>query len=171
MTAKYDLLVVNPSGLRKSFVDDFSSGTTEVSMPSWETKELPSNEWKDVEGEDIYIPKNGLYLGGADFEVKMCYKGDAGSWSNKEIEIVTFLKGSFLGVYCAYASEGWGACYFKEISDIDIFSNESIGDVVEYKLKFHLTKYERMYEDFYNYIVDEEGNLIIDNSGNKIVED
>lgn len=171
MIEKYDLLVVNTLGERKSLVYDFYSGVTEANMPSWNTKELPSNEWKDIEGEDVYVPLNGLHFGGADFEVKLCYRGEVGSWSDKEIELLNFLKGSFLGVYCAYTSEGWGACYLKEISDIDVFSDKNIGDVVEYKLKFHITKYERMIEDFYVYIVDDEGSLIIDNSGSKIVED
>ena len=59
MVAKYDLLVVNTSGERKSLVDDFSSGVIEATMPTWKTKELPSNEWKDTEGEDVYVPKDG----------------------------------------------------------------------------------------------------------------
>lgn len=171
MVAKYDLLVVNTSGERKSLVDNFSSGVIEATMPTWKTKELPSNEWKDTEGEDIYVPKDGLHFGGADFEVKMCYKGEEGTWSDKEIELVNFLKGGFLGVYCAYANEGWGACYLQEISDVDVYSDENVGDVVEYKLKFHITKYERMIEDFYVYIVDENGNLLIDNNGNRIIDD
>lgn len=171
MVAKYDLLVVNTSGERKSLVEDFSSGVIEATMPTWKTKELPSNEWKDTEGEDVYVPKDGLHFGGADFEVKMCYKGEEGTWSDKEIELVSLLKGSFLGVYCSYANEGWGACYLQEISDVDVYSDENVGDVVEYKLKFHITKYERMIEDFYVYIVDENGNLLIDNSGNRIIND
>lgn len=171
MEKKYDLLVVNSTGVRKSFVDDFSSGVIESTMPTWSTKDLPSNDWKDVEGEDVYIPPKGLYFGGSDFEVKMCYKGEEGTWSDKEIEITDFLKSSFLGVYNSYASEGWGACYLKEISDVDVYSDKSVGDVVEFKLKFHITKYERMVEDFYVYIVDDDGNLLIDDSGNKLIED
>lgn len=171
MTAKYDLLVVNTKKIRKSLANNFSSGVLGVTMPSWETKELPKNEWKDTEGEDVYIPPDGLHFGGADFEVKLCYKGTEGSWTHTEIVMLNYLRSSFLAVYCSYAEEGWGACYFTGISDIDIFSDPVAGDIVEYTLKFHLTKYERMYEDFYTYIVDDSGNLITDDKGNNIITD
>ena len=40
-----------------------------------ETKELPSRKWYDKDGEDVYIPSDGLKLEAYDIEAKFLYVG------------------------------------------------------------------------------------------------
>lgn len=138
--AAYDLVVYNSSATpkRRSFAEDFSAGVMEFSLPSFEVKELPANDWKDVEGEEVYVPEK-LLLGAGDLEVKLCYRGERGTfWSHKTLVLHYLLQGGKIAVQLPYAQVGYTDAYFKGISEIDVYSDDSVGDVVTYKLKFRV---------------------------------
>lgn len=166
---KYDLVVFPKTGERINFVIDFKSGVTEINMPSWETKELASNDWKDYDGDDVFIPEDGLKMQGSDLEVSLCYDGVYESWGEMQFKIVNTLKQGVIGLAIPYSSEIFNCVYFKGMTDIDVFSDPSIGDVVEYKLKFRIFRHAGYGENDIVYLVDDEGNQILDDNNNPIL--
>lgn len=167
--AKYDLIIFTKDGKRHSLVDEFKSGVTEFNMPSWETKELASNDWKDYDGDDVFIPEDGLRLQGADLEVSLCFDGVYGEWGETMFALVKMLRKGIMGVVIPYSSERWNSVYFKGLTDVDVFSAPSMGDVVEYKLKFRITQHSGVSANDNVYLVDDEGNNILDDNNNPIL--
>lgn len=169
---EYELKVKDKDGNIKLFEDDFSCGVTDFKMPSFETKDLDTNDFKDVDGDDTYYPEEGMVYKGGDFEVSLCYKGKQGSWLDIFFEIATFLKNAPLTINLPYAKDNsWNRCHLKSISDIDVFSMPVIGDVVEFKLTLHVDSLLNNGELFYTFVVDEDGNVVVDENGTKIVSD
>lgn len=167
--AKYDLIIFTKDGQRHSLVDDFNSGVTELNMPSWETKELASNDWKDYDGDDVFIPEDGLRLQGGDLEVSLCYDGIYGSWGETQFGLIQMLTMGVMGVLIPYSSEKWNMVYLKGLTDIDVFSDPSMGDVVEYKLKFRIANHSGYPSGSIVYLVDDNYNQITDRNGLPIV--
>lgn len=167
--AKYDLIIFTKDGERHSLVDEFKSGVTEINMPSWETKELASNDWKGYDGDDVFIPENGLRLQGADLEVSLCFDGVYGEWGETQFALVKMLRMGIMGVVIPYSSEHWNSAYFKGLTDIDVFSDPSMGDVVEYKLKFRIIRHGGIHDNDVTHLLDDEGNKILDDNNNPIL--
>lgn len=143
MVAAYDLIVIHNSE-QKSFVNDFGSGVETCNTPNWAIKELASNDWKDCEGKDYYVPSDGLLFGEAELEIDLCYSGKYNTWTDTCDSILDFMRKGEMQVYCGYSKEGWTSCIFSGISDVDYYADEMSGDVVEYTIKFKIMKYEKM---------------------------
>lgn len=139
MKEGYDLIVTS-KGVEKSFVDDFESGMTEISRPSYETKDIPKNDWNGENGEEVLFPEDGLKSKGADFSVKLCYAGGYRTWDSIYHAIVMFLSSGLLDVCDTYNNRMYQPCFFKGLSDEDVYSSPDVGDVVEYTLNFHVIK-------------------------------
>lgn len=167
--AKYDLILFDKDAKEYSLVDDFSSGVTELNMPSWETKELASNDWKDYDGDDVFIPEDGLRLQGGDLDVSLCYDGVYGSWGETQFRLVAMLRKGMMGMLLPYSSEKWNTVYFKGLTDIDVYSDPSIGDIVEYKLKLRIVRYSGASASDSIFLVDDEGTIITDKDGKPIL--
>ena len=169
---EYELKVKDKNGNIKSFEDDFSCGVTDFKIPSFETKDLDTNDFKDVDGDDTFYPEDGMVYKGGDFEVDLCYKGAESSWLDTFVEIATFLKSAPLTINLPYTKDkSWNRCHLKTISDVDIFTNPTIGDVVEFKLTFRVDSVLNNGKLFYTWIVDEDGNVVVDENGTKIESD
>lgn len=166
MTNKSDLIVFTKDGTEKSFMNDFGSGITEYTHPTFEVKELPSNDWKDEDGEDIYVPPNGLNFNSSDLEFKMCYSGEYETFGSVLDSIIECLKSGFLAVKFHYTCEKWYACLLKSIGDFDVYSNKSVGDVVEYKITFKIVNHTKGNEFSRTFLVDDDGTIIIDEKTN-----
>lgn len=137
-----DLQVTLKSGTGEtySFMSIFSSGVTEYSRPEYEIKEPYKNEWPDEDGDDVYIGANGLKLKGADLTVSLCYVGKKGGWSSTCHGIINTLRtAGLVDVLDPYSSTVYHDCYFVSLTDIEVYSEKTAGDIVTYKVKFHIT--------------------------------
>lgn len=113
-----------------------------------ETKELPKRDWYDEDGEDVYVPKDGLRFAAYDLEVKFLYVGKDTNMSSDLKDFIDYLYGRInyvkddkgnvvkvttnvkkdvmLAVYDEYTKTGKSGVYMREItsnlfdiSDID----------------------------------------------------
>lgn len=58
-----------------------------------EAKELPKREWYDEDGEDVYVPKDGLRFAAYDLEVKFLYVGKDTNMSSDIKDFIDFICG------------------------------------------------------------------------------
>lgn len=105
-------------------------------------KELDSNDWKDEHGEDAYIPDT-LMIKAYDWDIAVCYKGDAGTGPaalRTLLDYLTGLDGSGveMKLYSPYTGVGRSGCYYKGSSGHSLHRiiNE---DIVEVTLRFRVT--------------------------------
>lgn len=131
----YDLVV---NGV--SFVEKYGSGVVEYERPAYETKDVPTNDWCDEDGEDALFPEGGLVFKGGELRVKMCYSGKYGSWDEVSDSMLRFLRSSVLKVVDGFSGKTYYGCYFKGMSDEDVWCDKSAGDVVTYTLGFRVTQ-------------------------------
>lgn len=100
-----------------------------------ESKELPKRDWYDEDGEDVYVPKDGLRLAAYDLEVKFLYVGSESRMSANIKDFIDFICGRInytsksnkvtinvtqnvmLCVYDQYTKTGRHGMYVKEISN------------------------------------------------------
>lgn len=138
----YDLLVkrdIDDAGI--SMVEKYGSGVVSYERPSVSAKDPTKAEWQELDGEDVYIPEDGLKIQGADLSVKLCYVGDYQTWPSVSALLTKYLLGGMLSLTDCYTGEKWPSCYFKSMEDVDVYSTEDCGDVVQYTLKFRLTNF------------------------------
>ena len=136
----YDL-VLTPEGLAPiSMVDRFGSGVVEYKRPEYQSKKVATNDWVMEDGEEIYIPEEGLKKGAGDLQVSLCYAGAYKSWPGVREQLMNLLFRSVFTIEDAYNGTTYEGCYFSGMSNEDVFSDESAGDVVTYDLKFRVTK-------------------------------
>ena len=105
-----------------------------------EAKELPSNDWKDEDGEDEYVP-SVLPIASYEMEVEFAYKGDANSANVKIRSFLDYLTGRDGGgaemmVYDTYTMIGRQHVRLVSVSDDVFYRQESDGDVVVFAVTF-----------------------------------
>lgn len=135
----YDLLLT-AGGKTVSMVDSYGSGVVEYKRPEFQSKKVATNDWVMEDGEEIFFPSGGLKTSAGDLEVSMCYAGAYKSWPGVKDKLVPFLRSAVFTVEDAYNGTSYEGCYFSGLSNEDVFSDESAGDVVTYSLKFRVTK-------------------------------
>lgn len=135
----YDMLLTSVNETR-SMVRNFGSGVVEYKRPEFQSKKVATNDWVMEDGEEIFFPEGGLKSGAGDLEVSLCYAGTYKSWPGVRTEILKFLRSSVFEVKDEYNGTTYEGCYFNGLSNEDVFSDESAGDVVTYDLKFRVTK-------------------------------
>lgn len=126
----------------KDLLKDFGMVCTDVPfLMCPEIKDLPSNNWSDEHGEDVYIPEV-LMVEAYDWEIGVCYKGDKGmaeSSVRKLLEYLTGLDGSGAEMKLYNSHVGIGRKgYFKGSSGYSL-SRSAGGDIAEFKIKFRVT--------------------------------
>ena len=131
----------------KDLYADFSVKTTSVPMfIPLETKEFPSRDWADEDGEDVYFPETAK-MSAYDAEVSVVYHGAQGSFQSKQEAIFKYFTtgGTEINIFSPYSQTGCKGAYFKGFSDFDLTSDSNLGDVAVFKMKFRVTKPEELF--------------------------
>ena len=126
---------------------DFGVKTTGVPLfVPRETKELPSRDWADEDGEDVYFPETAR-LKPYDAEIGAIYKGAQGSFPAKQEALYKYFStgGTELNIYAPYSQTGCKGAYFQGFGDFNFSSDSVQGDVAEFSLKFRVTKPGEMF--------------------------
>ena len=127
----------------KDSLADFGIVCTEVPfMPFSETKELPSRDWPDEDGEDTYIPAE-LPAAAYDLELGLCYKGSLSTCHTKIKAFIDYLtgkdgNGSELTIYLPYTGIGRKGCYLKSVGNIE-FAKSGTDEVLTFTATFRVT--------------------------------
>lgn len=103
-----------------------------------ETKDLPKHDWYDEDGDDVYIPSNGLRFAAYDMEVKFLYVGTEADMAGNIKDFIDFICGRInyilvdnvvtkittnvtqnvmLSVYDEYTKTGRRGVFVKEVSN------------------------------------------------------
>ena len=112
-----------------------------------ETKELPSRKWYDKDGEDVYIPSDGLKLEAYDIEAKFLYVGTQKDMTTDIEGFIKFICGRdqngspLLKVYDEYTKTGRKGIYVKEV-DNELLAYDDLNSHVigVFKVKFRVTE-------------------------------
>ncbi len=111
-----------------------------------EVKEAARRDWSDSNGEDVFIPSDGLKIKAYDVEAKFLYSGDKKQMHGKIVSFLNFLYGrdsggsSLLSVYDEYTHTGRRGVYVQSVSsELYDYSDVSIGGLAVLKVKFRIT--------------------------------
>ena len=111
-----------------------------------ETKELPKRNWHDENGEDVYIPTDGLKFKPYDIEIKFLYVGKDQTMFTDINGFIEFLYGRntngspLLAIYDEYTKTGRRGVYVTEVSNEFLTNDDSNPEVVgSFKVKFRVT--------------------------------
>lgn len=105
-----------------------------------EAKELPSNDWKDEDGDDEYIPSE-LKIASYELEVEFVYKGDMNTANTNIKAFLDYLTGrggtgaEFM-VYDTFTKIGRQHVRFVSVDDDIFWRQEDGGDVVVFVVTF-----------------------------------
>jgi len=111
------------------------------------TKELATRDWKDEDGEDVFISKDGLQFQAYDIDVTFLYDGveaDMSSDLRNFIDYISNCSGSTAGVmlaiYDEYTKIGRRGIYVKDISnDMYFYDDVNPNAIASFKVKFRVT--------------------------------
>lgn len=112
-----------------------------------ESKELAKRDWNDEDGDDVYIPTDGLKFKAYDMEVKFIYVGTEESMSNDIRGFINFLYGRnlngfpLLKIYDEYTKAGRRGVYVLSVDD-EMLAYDDVNDNVigVFKVKFRVTE-------------------------------
>lgn len=111
-----------------------------------EPKEPAKRDWYDENGEDVYIPTDGLKLQAYDVEAKFLYAGKVNEMHTKIKGFITFLYGrnsggsSMMAIYDEYTKIGKRGVYVAEASeDIYFYNEKAPKGIATFKVKFRVT--------------------------------
>lgn len=112
------------SSVVKDSVEDFGMFCKDVPFTMYgEAKELSSNDYKDEDGEDEYIPKK-LPMKSYTMEVTFAYKGDRDSANKALADFLNYLtgrdensEGAEFDMYSSYTDIGRQKCRFVSLSN------------------------------------------------------
>ena len=145
MALEYTLLIRKSSSgsAVKSSLTDFGFAVCSSDWPDEETQELAVRKWPGENGEDAYIPPQGLKLEAYDLSVDFCYKGAKETAYSAYTKLRSYLigedgNGAELIVYDPYWKKGRKGVYVKKFADIDAHRS-NIDEVMEVKVTFRVT--------------------------------
>lgn len=106
-----------------------------------EVKEPEANDWSDEDGDDEYLPEDGLKMKAFDVEVKLGYKGCKGSANNMLQRLLDYLTGRdgsgvLMKMYSTYTKIGYNEVRFKSLSDDAELVRDDGGDILVIKMTF-----------------------------------
>jgi len=129
-----------------------------------ETKDLPKRDWYDEDGEDVYIPTDGMKFKAYDVEAKFLYVGTESNMASKLKAFKDFICGKknivsgvtvstthnvMLKIYDEYTRTGRRGVYVQSVSnDLFFFNDVSIDAIAQFKVKFRVT--DPVYEVTYS---------------------
>jgi hypothetical protein len=110
------------------------------------TKELAKREWPDEDGEDVFIPSDGLRFKAYDLEVKFLYVSTEEDMASDLAGFISFIYGRntngapLLSIYDDYTKEGRRGVYVLEVNNEFLaYDDANDGVVGEFKVKFRVT--------------------------------
>lgn len=101
-----------------------------------EAKELPSTQWYDEDGDDVYVPPEGTKIDAYDLEITFLYVGTEESMSSDIKQFIEFMYGRNEGgssefcYYDEYTGTGRQCCYTKSVEDELFIYNNSDTDAL-----------------------------------------
>lgn len=127
-----------------------------------ETKEPAKRDWNDEDGEDTYIPSDGLKAKAYDMEVKFLYVGKEADMASDLKAFITFINGrntggsSLLAIYDEYTQTGRRGVYVQNVDNDLFYYNDTDTDAIaQFKVKFRVT-------DPVTNITNTNGNLTVE---------
>lgn len=147
------LTFINTKSKRQyKLTDDFGFVLTNKNTGNYttETKEYETFSWKDIDGEDVYIPEDQTKVAAYDIEFHAaCNNSDGTNVKTKYLALRdmlitghhTDLAGGMSAMYDIVSSyEGliYNKCYLKSISTENYF-NDGRNQILEIKLTFRVT--------------------------------
>ena len=111
-----------------------------------ESKELPKRDWYDEDGDDIYIPTDGLKFKAYDMEMKFIYVGTEQTMKNDIRGFINFIYGRnengspLLKIYDEYTKIGRKGIYVSNVDD-ELLAYDDVNENVIgiFKVKFRVT--------------------------------
>ena len=110
------------------------------------TKELAKRDWPDEDGEDVFMPADGLKFKAYDLEVKFLYVGSEENMSVDLNSFIGFIYGRnedgspLLAIYDEYTQQGRRGVYALEVNNEFLaYDDANDGVVGEFKVKFRVT--------------------------------
>lgn len=111
-----------------------------------ESKELATREWHDEDGEDTYMPSDGLKYKAYDMEVKFLYVGSQANMATDIKNFIEFICGKdvnqpiMLAVYDEYTQTGRRGLYVKNVDNELLAYDDANAEVIAaFKVKFRVT--------------------------------
>lgn len=112
----------------KDLQDDFKFVCTSIDDGSLEAKELEKNNWKEEDGEDVYIPEDILLMG-MDITIGMIYVGQPSSYRERLDYLIEYLTTDLgetgLMLFSRFHNRGYRYCVFKSISEQTLFKGST----------------------------------------------
>ena len=110
------------------------------------TKELAKRDWPDEDGEDVFMPADGLKFKAYDLEVKFLYVGQKEDMALDLNAFIEFIYGKndngspLLAIYDEYTQQGRQGVYVLEVNNEFLaYDDANDGVVGEFKVKFRVT--------------------------------
>lgn len=110
------------------------------------TKELAKRDWPDEDGEDVFMPADGLKFKAYDLEVKFLYVGQKENMALDLNAFIEFIYGKndngspLLAIYDEYTQQGRQGVYALEVNNEFLaYDDANDGVVGEFKVKFRVT--------------------------------
>lgn len=105
----------------------------------YSVKEPEKNDWADEDGDDEYIPDDGLKMQAFEIEIKLGYKGDKKTANDRLQNLLNYLTGrdgtgSTMKLYSTYTGIGYNDVRFKSISDDAELVRDDDGDILIIKV-------------------------------------
>lgn len=111
-----------------------------------EIKDLPKREWPDEDGEDVFIPSNGIKFSAYDVEGEFLYAGEVNTMKQNVVSFIEFIRGKnsdgspLLCIYDEYTQTGRRGVYVVDVdTDKYDYDDMSITGISVIKVKFRVT--------------------------------
>lgn len=122
-----------------------------------ESKDLAKREWFDENGDDVYMPSDGIKFKAYDVEATFLYVGTEHAMATNLKQFINFLYGRinivngsvvstanatknvFLKIYDEYTKTGRERVYvISHDNSLYFFNDVSAGAIAQFKIKFHV---------------------------------
>lgn len=106
-------------------------------------KDIVTQDWKDEQGEDVWLPPTGVMSAAYDYDVEFVYYENDGMANENIRAFIERIKGKWLKIYDTYTGLGRKGVYVKEFDADPPFKRRanSVGssrDYVSFKVKFRV---------------------------------
>lgn len=100
-----------------------------------EAKDVTKRSWYDEDGDDEYIPENGLYVQSYENSVKFGFKGDEFGANEKLRSFLDYLCSGMMKMYCEFNKVGRQHVRFKSVKQT-LYRDEKDGDLLVVTITF-----------------------------------